>query len=194
VLDFIREADRRIEADAELWRTPGFVPSDYGQTFAALRAIAVARLAPGNHFCEWGSGFGVVTCLAFFSGFVAWGIEIEPSLIQRSRQLAADFHIPVEFIQDSFFPRSSYALAEAYESSTWMVAQTGDGGDREGLETDDFDLIFAFPGPDDDEIMSRVFERYAGVGAMLLTFHGREGLRLRRKVRRRSKHLRHFAR
>ncbi len=60
----IREAERRIERFQFDGRVPGFVPSDFTCVYGILRALAETDLAPAKLFCEWGSGFGVVTCLA----------------------------------------------------------------------------------------------------------------------------------
>jgi hypothetical protein len=49
---------------------------------------AQVRLATGRRFIEWGSGLGVVTCLAEWAGFDAIGIEIEPRLVGMAEELA----------------------------------------------------------------------------------------------------------
>src|SRR4051794_30608329 len=56
---------------------PAFVPSDFELAYRALAAINSANLATGHRFLEWGSGIGVVACLATRLGFDAIGIEIE---------------------------------------------------------------------------------------------------------------------
>jgi hypothetical protein len=55
----------------------GFVPSDYDLVY---RTLEMVRNQTGPEFCEWGSGLGVITCLAAMLGFDAVGIEIEPRL------------------------------------------------------------------------------------------------------------------
>src|SRR5947208_15777027 len=77
---FLREADRRIDEFQRCVRVPGFVPSDFARTYGVLRNLSEANLTPGNLFCEWGSGFGVVACLAAMLDFDAVGIEIEADL------------------------------------------------------------------------------------------------------------------
>src|SRR6516225_2515786 len=98
---FLREAERRIERFQATGRSPGFVPSDYAGAYGVLTAVAAANLAPGSRFCEWGSGFGVVACLAAMAGFDACGIEIEAELVDAARRLADDFDLPVQFARDS---------------------------------------------------------------------------------------------
>src|SRR5258708_4692737 len=103
---FLDEADRRIEQFQMENHIAGFVPSDFALAYDLLRTVS-NDLAPGNLFCEWGSGFGVVTCLAAMLDFDAHGIEIESELVDSARQLAADFDLPVEFAQGSFIPTGS---------------------------------------------------------------------------------------
>src|SRR5438067_13768394 len=105
---FLREAERRIEQFQRQGRIPGFVPSDFARSYAVLRALA-ADGARGNLFCEWGSGFGVVACLAAMLDFDACGIEIEAELVDAAQQLAADYDLPVQFLQGSFIPRAGEA-------------------------------------------------------------------------------------
>src|ERR1700676_814825 len=99
---FLREAERRIEEFQRDRIIPSFVPSDFGQVFAVLQTLARGAVSPGMLFCEWGSGFGVVTCMAAMLEFDAWGIEIEAELVDYAQQLAADFDLPVEFVCGSF--------------------------------------------------------------------------------------------
>src|SRR5262249_14444713 len=103
VRSFLREANRRIAQFQLHGRIPGFVPSDFERTYAVLRALAADR-PHGNRFCEWGSGFGVVACLAAMLDFDTCGIEIEGELVDAAQQLAGDFGLPVEFIPGSFIP------------------------------------------------------------------------------------------
>jgi hypothetical protein len=187
VAEFLDEAERRVEGCKELSRLPGFVPSNYPQVYHSLRSIAFENTAAGDAFCEWGSGFGVVTCLAAFAGFRSIGIEIEPFLVEAARRLAADFHLDVQFLRDSYLPPESCDALDAAEPSLYVVAQPGEVQRTWGLTPEDFDLIYAYPGPDDDALIAAIFRRFACSGAILLTFHGREGMRLRRKIQRRRK-------
>src|SRR5688572_9683571 len=100
----LREASRRIRRFVRDHPTPGFIPSDYRRVFHALSALTRADLLPGDRFCEWGSGFGVATCLAAQLGLDAVGIEIDAALVEEAQQLAEDFGIEAEFIRGSFIP------------------------------------------------------------------------------------------
>ena len=107
VARFIREADRRIEVFQDSCRVPGFVPSDYSAGVPCLRAVAESGLTRGLRFCEWGSGFGVVACLAAMLDFDACGIEMESILVEEARRLADDFELPVDFAAGSYVPRGA---------------------------------------------------------------------------------------
>jgi hypothetical protein len=164
------------------WRIPGFVPSDFARVYSALRNLATGDLTGGNLFCEWGSGFGVVACLAAMLDFDACGIEIDGELVQAAHQLAADFDLPVEFVRGSFIPKRSEVDLDTGEGFAWLVTARDDVEDELGLAPDDFDVIFAYPWPDEEQVIEAVFEQHARAGAVLLTYHEGEDLRLRRKV------------
>jgi predicted O-methyltransferase YrrM len=179
VAGFLREADRRIEAFQHQVRVPGFVPSDFTQVYGFLRSLAAADLTRGNLFCEWGSGFGVVACLAAMLDFDAVGIEIEGDLVEEAQQLADDFGLPVEFIRGSFIPVGSEAYVDA--DFSWLTTEEDRTSEELGLGPDDFDVIFAYPWPDEEGVTEALFERYARRGAVLATYHGSDDVRLRRK-------------
>lgn len=181
---FLREANRRIRHFQEDHNIPGFVPSDHLQVYQALRFIAQAHCAPGNHLCEWGSGFGVVACLGAMTGYFACGIEIDLHLVEAARQLAVDFDLQVEFYHDSFIPYGGEKSVEPFEATGWLTTHAGTCRQDWGLCPENFDVIFAYPWPGEEEIIETLFEESAGTGALLLTYHGQEGLRLQRKIKR----------
>ncbi len=49
------------------------------------------------------------------------------------------------------------------------------------MDVSDFDLIFAYPWPKDTAITNRLFNRFASTDALLLTYNGRESMKLLRK-------------
>lgn len=179
---FLRDANRRIERFLNDAHIPGFVPSDYERGYNVLRAIAEADAAAGSLFCEWGSGLGVVTCLAAMLDFEACGIEIEGELVDAAEALAADFDLAVEFIRDSFIPKHAPRCQLGIDGFSWLTNEGGHADERLGLATDDFDVIFAYPWPDEEDYTERLFERYARVGAVLVTYHGGDVFRVRRKT------------
>jgi hypothetical protein len=181
VRSFLREAGRRIEEFQHLHRLPAFVPSDFEASYCALKDLAGACAKPGQLFCEWGSGFGVVACLAAMLEFDACGIEIEGELVEAAQQLADDFGLPVTFIQGSFIPPGGETCTAGDDGYAWFTSE-GDGAhDELGLAPADFAIIYAYPWPDEESAIADLFERYAGAGAVLVTYHSLGVIRVRRR-------------
>jgi hypothetical protein len=177
---FIREANRRIEQFRREHHLPAYVPTDFPAVSAALLALEESDYLSGQWFCEWGSGFGVTTCLAAMLGYEARGIEIEQELVDAARALADDFGVDVEFVQGSFVPAGGDTFADVAADCAWMTGRAGGGHEALGLDPADFDVIFAYPWPDEEHLTAELFESYAREGAVLLTDHEAGGLRLRR--------------
>ena len=178
---FLREADRRIRGYYRRHRNSAFVPCNFRGAYGILQHLAAQAEAPGTLFCEWGSGFGVVACLAAFLEFDAYGIEVDSTLVRESRRLAEDFDVPVEFAQGSFIPAGDRILTRAAGSFAWLTTTEAPAHEELGLATEDFGIIFAYPWPDEERALGRLFERHAGAGALLVTHHGGEDFRLWRK-------------
>ncbi|VTU02191.1 Uncharacterized protein OS=Planctomyces maris DSM 8797 GN=PM8797T_25016 PE=4 SV=1 [Gemmataceae bacterium] len=187
VTRFLAEADRRIERFHEDCRVPGFVASDYALAYRFLRDLAAGTEARGRRFCEWGSGLGVVACLAAMLDFDACGIEIEPDLVDEARRLADDFELPVEFVCGSFVPRGAEKRVCSAGTYSWFTTDGDHAYDDLGLDPDDMDVVFAYPWPDEEAVTADLFEWYAGPGAVLATYHGTDGIRFRRKAAGRRK-------
>jgi hypothetical protein len=178
---FLREADRRIRKYHRRYRNPAFVSCNFGAAYDILQHLALQAETAGTLFCEWGSGFGVVTCLAALLEFDAYGIEVDSTLVHASRRLAADFELPVEFVQGSFIPAGDRMLMRATDSFAWLTTTEAPAHEELGLATEDFGVIFAYPWPDEERAIGRLFERHAGAGALLVTYHGGDDFRLCRK-------------
>ena len=152
---FLREAGR-LERFQREQPTPAFVPSDFPAAYAALRALEASGLAPGRYFCEWGSGFGVVSCLAALLGFDACGIEAEGALVEAAGRLAADFGLPVQFACGNFLPAET-ARAAASGEFAWLAAGGPSGYHAPGLDLEDFAVVYAYPWPDEDRLTATAF-------------------------------------
>ena len=189
VVAFLREADLRVDQFVKNSpvRLTGFVPSDFVTVYRALRVIAETNLAPGNSFCEWGSGFGVVASLAAMLGYNVCGIEIERTLVDASQRLADDFGLPVEFVHGSFVPPGAEefaeeALADASSEYFWLVTNADDAYEELGLDADGFDVVFAYPWPGEEHLITGLFEKYSAQEALLLMYDQFDSVRLLRKV------------
>ena len=181
VAEFLREADQRIDRFRFDHVIPGFVPSDFTNVYRTLDSLLKGRVAPGRVFCEWGSGFGVVTCLASMLGYDACGIEIETELVVAARELAADFGVNVEFVEGSFIVDHEDDLPEA-DSMSWTRFDGANAFEELGLDPEDFDVVFAYPWPGEERRLRQLFDNHAAVGAVLVSYHGQEGIRVARKV------------
>lgn len=181
---FIAEAQAKIDEFVESRLSDpihSFVPSDFSLVAAALRHVADVHLASGPLFCEWGSGAGVVTCLAAMAGFDACGIEFEPDLVAFSVELARQRGLKADFYRGNFVPHGGQKIAEQIGDITWLASGGPDPYDEMELEIDDFDVVFAYPWPGEEGVIERLFDRFACDGALLLTYNGVEGVRLYRK-------------
>ncbi len=184
--DAPRRVDRFMQARLDN-PVPAFVPSDFAMVYDALHEVRRRRLATGDLFCEWGSGCGAVACLASILGFNAHGLEVDPDLVEISQQLAADFHLPTQFVQGSFVPEEQQYLADELGDVTWLETHVECGYEELGWEPQDFDLIFAYPWPGEEQVIYDLFEALASNGALLMTYHGLDEMRIRRKVSKRPR-------
>jgi hypothetical protein len=178
---FLRAATRRAERFQFDYRIPAFVSSDFRLVYAALRQLEASKLAFGDWFCEWGSGLGVVACMAALAGFHAWGFEAQIEMVRYARQLAAAFDLPAEFTCGSFIPASARRELLAGREFAWLSTGGRCGHEALGIGLDEFDVIYAYPWPDEEVLVEQLFEGHAKPGALLMTYHGDRGLCLRRK-------------
>lgn len=163
----------------------GFVASDYARLYGVLNQIWAESLACGNRFCEWGSGLGVATNLAGLIGFDAYGIEYNETLVEVCEELAHEFDMPGQFACGSYLPAGADDLMdEAFSEGDGcisMFSQADDAYADIGYELSDFDLVYVFPWPNDEDVTTNIFERFASTGALLLTYSQVDGFCLRRK-------------
>lgn len=159
-----------------------FVTCDFHLLDQALTWIHEHHLLTGNRFCEWGAGFGAGALLATLHGMEAVGIEIEPSLVEAADDVADALGNSARFYRGSFVPRGVEGIEELIGEVKNVVTDEDDVYDQIGLDVDDFDLFFAFPWPGEHGFFETVFDARAAVGAMLLTYRGRDGMHLVRKA------------
>ena len=83
----------------------------------------------------------------------------------------------------TFVPAGGEDLTDFEQEHAWLSSDAGACGHEElGVDPGEFDVIFAYPWPGEEAVIEGLFERYAPTGALLLTFHGHEDLRLRRRA------------
>lgn len=184
VSEYLTEARARVESFIDENRVPAFVSCDFEPVYGALSEIRQLNLAPGNVFCEWGSGFGVVASLASMLGFEAYGIEIEERLVTHAEKLAGDFGHRVRFVNGSFVVHGAESIVETAVSSDvfWLDTEADDAYDELGLDPDDFDVVFAYPWPGEDDVITGLFDHVAAQGAILLTYSYLDGVVVYRKI------------
>ncbi len=159
-----------------------YVACDFEYVARALLGLIEKGWLDGSTFCEWGCGFGLVTGLAWLNGLEAIGIEAEPFLCEQARRIFAEQKIRADIWQGNFLPRGAERLADRQSNHASMFHQVPPAYEAEGMEVDDFALIFAYPWPGEEYFLERVFEEFARKNALLMVFRGPYHLELFRKV------------
>jgi hypothetical protein len=183
----------RFFADHDDDQAPRFVPSVPERVFAVLVEVTTRQLPPNGVFCEWGSGFGTATCLAALLGYEAYGLEIDEELVRLSRAIARRLGIPVTMLCTSLFPAGYAAYAGGDAAALVTPASVRNHHDTaeargplryDGMEIAiaDIGLFFAYPWPEERELMQELFEAVAREGAMLVVYHADTDIRVFRKV------------
>jgi SAM-dependent methyltransferase len=194
VAAFVAEADRRVDELFETERNrqvPRYLPSDAWLFHRGLAEVSKRGLALGEVFCELGSGFGIATGIASLLGYDAYGVEIEPELVERSSALADEMGVGSTIIESSYIPYG-------YEGFTGVggdeLLEPGDfpfgGGGSDGppvyedmpVPINEIDVIYAYPWPGEQEFMLSLFRALAGDGALLLAYYGEGELCAYRQV------------
>ena len=183
----------RFFADHDDLQVPRFVPSVPERVFAVLEEVTRRQLPPTRVFCEWGSGFGTATCLAALLGYEAYGLEIDAELVWRSRAIARRLGIPVTMLCTSLFPKG-YEASAGVDGAAWVTpasvrAHHDTAEAREPLRyagmaiaIADIGVFFAYPWPEERELMQQLFEAVARAGALLVMYHTDTDIRVWRKV------------
>ncbi|MFT5301413.1 MAG: hypothetical protein ACI87E_004161 [Mariniblastus sp.] len=159
-----------------------FVPCDFHLLDQSLTWIDQNHLLTGSRFCELGSGFGVAALLTSLRGMESVGIEIESALVEESSNLADALDLPAKFYCGSFVPRDIAGILELGRDIEHVETHEGEVYEEMGLGLDDFDLFFAFPWPGEHQFFEAVFEAGAAVNSLLLSYRGRDGMHLIRKM------------
>ena len=180
VITMLAEAEQRCDAFFEAGldrRYPRYLPSNPEKVFAAITTLKESGLLRGDVFCEWGSGFGIATCMASLIGFKSYGIEIEDGLVKLSTQLARDLSIPAEYLCTSYLPEG-YEECEGIGGKDLLPPQATTSGGAiidttplyDGLDPGEVDLFFVYPWPGQEEFMMDLFDEIASEDAILLIY------------------------
>ena len=151
-------------------RVAAFVASNPNVAHSVLDRLLDGVLE-GRRFCEWGSGYGIVTGMAALLGYEATGIEIEPRLVRDSRDLLEKHGIEARIVLGSYYAPGIHR----------------DQPDAAALEKElgfapwDFDVVYAYPWPAEAEMLVRQFGQFARPGAHLVTFLGGVDLQVYRQ-------------
>ncbi|HEY5866707.1 MAG TPA: hypothetical protein VI542_14370 [Candidatus Tectomicrobia bacterium] len=183
----------RFFADNDDSQAPRFVPSVPERVFAVLQEVTTRNLPPTRVFCEWGSGFGTVTCMAALLGYEAYGLEIDAELVWLSRAIARRLRISVEILCTSLFPEGYEADAGVDGAALVRPASRSNPNandtDRRPLRYDGMAIditaigvFFAYPWPEEQELMQQLFDAVAREGAILVVYHTDTDIRVFRKV------------
>src|SRR5205823_2197547 len=181
----------RFFAEHDDHQAPRFVASVAERVWAVLAEVTRRQLPPTRVFCEWGSGFGTATCLAALLGYEAYGLEIDAELVRLSRAIARRLGIPVQMLCTSLLPEGYEAYAGIDGAALVTPESVSDHNDEDrgplrynvmDIDIADIGVFFAYPWPDEQELMQQLFDAVAMAGAILVVYHTDTDIRVFRKV------------
>jgi hypothetical protein len=153
-----------------------YVSADYQAIYDQLCRLR----GRATTFLEWGSGLGVVTIMANRLGFDSYGIEAESRLVCLAEGLAKKYHANPTFAIGSFIPTEYQEnLAAGVEFGRTLTEHASAYEDLD-MELRDFDLVYAYPWPDEHRIYRHIMQRHAADNALYMRYDAREGLSLTR--------------
>jgi hypothetical protein len=154
----------------------GYVSADYDAVFRAL----VCLRGQARTFLEWGSGLGVVTIMASRLGFEAYGIENEPELVDHAHAFGQRYAPAARFVCGNFFP-GEFAWKPRDAKIEVRTALHGvPAYERMGRKLSDFDLVYAYPWPEEHRLYQDVMHQCGGPQSLFLTYDVRRGIELHR--------------
>ncbi len=154
----------------------GYVGSDFFAAWTVLKSLR----GRGSTFLEWGSGLGVVAIMASRMGFDAAGIEIQGELVELAQTLAKRHSADVDFVCGSFVPDGFEPDASAGDEFFRTDSDSASGYDQLDRELSDFDIVYAYPWPDEQGLFNSIMRRCGGRRSVLIRYDNREGISVRR--------------
>jgi hypothetical protein len=160
-----RELWHRFDAEVRQDNWHPFVAADYD----CVRSTLLSLRKPGLRFLEWGSATGVITIMADLMGFDASGIELDSSLVQVARDLAARSGSNARFATGSFIPMGWEWKPLDGDGRLGTIGQEGPSGYIElGRALADFDVVFGFPWTGEEAPMLDLMRCHGREDALLL--------------------------
>jgi hypothetical protein len=104
-------------------------------------------------------------------------IQVVPELLDHRTQM----HLRVGQQLHGRVERAAGDWLLAGREFAWLSTGGRCGHEALGITPDEFDSSYAYPWPDEERLLEDLFEARARPGALLLTYHGEQGLWLRRK-------------
>jgi len=139
----------RFDAEVRQDRWHPFVAADY----ESVRDTLLALHEPGLSFLEWGSATGVITIMADLLGYDSCGIELDSSLVEVGRQLAARSHSNSRFAAGSFIPTGWEWRPRDGDGRLGTLGRGRSAYLELGRALADFDVVYAFPWPGEEALM-----------------------------------------
>jgi hypothetical protein len=184
VAEFLSASRELIQAFWDQWLNrpiEQYVACDFEYVWHGLQALHRTGLAPGKNFVEWGCGFGVVSGLAWLSGFSAVGIEAESFLVDEGRKLLKRHRIEAELWHGNFLPTHAESIADLQADHPCLHHPVASAYEENDGELSDFAVVFAYPWPGEEHFQREVFLNYAAEGTLLFMFRGPYQIELHRK-------------
>ena len=156
-----------------------FVAADYDCVLDAL----VSLREPGRRFLEWGSATGVIAIMADMLGFDSFGIELDASLVEVGRGLAARTGSKARFATGSFIPLGWEFRPRDGDARLGTIGQGPSGYLEIGHPLSDFDVVYAFPWGGEEPMMLDLMRAHGHQDARLVLHSTDYGVRIYRHGR-----------
>jgi hypothetical protein len=157
----------------------GYVGSDFSEAWRVLKSLQ----GRASTFLEWGSGLGVVAIMAARMGFEASGIEIKPELVDLAQTLAQKYDADATFVCGSFVPEEFEPDASIGDEFFRTDSDSASGYEQLDRQLSDFDVVYAYPWPDEQGLFDSIMRRCGGRRAVLVRYDNREGISIRRPAK-----------
>ncbi|WP_420127912.1 hypothetical protein [Longimicrobium sp.] len=153
-----------------------FVPADYERVLQTLLELR----APGLRFLEWGSAMGVIAIMADLLGFEAYGIELDPQLVEMARGLAERYGSNARFVAGSFVPSGYRWKSRTGDDRIGTIGYGQSGYPELRHPLEDFDIVYAYPWSGEEPMMLDLMRSYGASDARMVLHGGPQGARVYR--------------